>query len=513
MSSDADATASAAALAGSLRAVGQLDRAEQVLREASAHAPEDPVLLVEWATLLQHRGDLAGAESAARAAVRAAPESLAGYVRLALVLVAAQRGREARAVTAQLVAQAPDVPAVWTTHALASVDDRRPGSLATVRDAYRRAIDLAPDDPDHVVVAAVCEHAYRRHAVARDLVARGLSIAPQSPALLGLRAEYAPVREQPALLLDLLTTNPADQEARELLDAAVTWERRLAATAAVLPVVVAVVALGAVVAAPAAAGPLTTLLAAVSGGLALLVRRRYRARRDRLPTSYLDTLPATGRRPARWAAWTAAVATAAGAVLAWTPLTVVAPVAVLAVLGVAVVAGLVVVATPLPGDDRVLLAARRRSGRVAFGTAWRYGGLRQELALGTGLAVAALTAAVAGAVLATAPIGAVTLVAWPAALVTAASFVEAVRAGRHAPQRWLRAVGVRYRLVALLGLTALLLVLGGLGLRDASARAVPVDDGRSVPAPAPSWAPPTSVPTPTLDLPSFPPFDVPSIGT
>ncbi len=65
------------------------------------------------------------------------------------------------------------------------------------------------------------------------------------------------------------------------------------------------------------------------------------------------------------------------------------------VLGTAVVAGLLSVAAPLPGDDRVLRAARARTGRVLWGVGWRFGSLRQELALWTGLGAGVLGLVVA----------------------------------------------------------------------------------------------------------------------
>ena len=169
-----------------------------------------------------------------------------------------------------------------------------------------------------------------------------------------------------------------------------------------------------------------------------------------------------------------------------------------------------------PGDDRVLRAARARTGRVLWGVGWRFGSLRQELALWTGLGAGVLGLVVdATGSSDGAPAGLVTASAWPIALVTATAFVEAVRAGRFAPQRYLRSLGIRYRLLALAGLTIGLVAIGAVGLQPPGARGTsdrepaPVSTFTVPGAPAPgspvSGAP---VPVPSFSVPSF---DVPTV--
>ncbi len=520
-----DATESVVARAGSLRALGQLDAAERLLRDALGTAPGDAALLTEWAGLLQARGDLPQAEQAARSALQAAPDTLPPYLRLVAVLIVAGRTPEALTITSQLVGMAPDVAGVWAQHALATIDGRG-RRLEQVRHAYHRALELEPGSPEWHTVAAVCERVHGNTGLARGFVAAGLERAPQHPALLALRAEYAPVADQPGLLLDLLVTNPGDEESRELLDAAVTWERRAASAVALVPVVVAAVAL----AGPGLPGAVAATLAAVGGAAVVWAAlRRYRRRRDRLPASYLATLRRRGSVIARWAAMVATGLVVLGVAVRWVAVGVVGPAWELAsawVLGTAVVAGLLSVAAPLPGDDRVLRAARARTGRVLWGVGWRFGSLRQELALWTGLGAGVLGLVVAATASSDgAPAGLVTASAWPIALVTATAFVEAVRAGRFAPQRYLRSLGIRYRLLALAGLTIGLVAIGAVALQPPGARGTsdrepaPVSTFTVPGAPAPGPPAPGSpssgspVPVPSFSVPSFsvPSFDVPTI--
>lgn len=496
------------ARAGALRAVGQLDAAERVLGQALAAAPEDGTLLTEWAGLQQARGDLAGAEATARAAVQTSPEQLGPYIRLTNVLIAQGRNADAREVTTALIGMAPDVAAVWAHHALASLEDRARHTPPSVRTAYDRALELEPETPEWWAIAALCEQVYGNVTLARTLVTEGLRTAPQHRRLLALRAEYAPVAEQPELLVDLLATDPGDVESRELLDAAVSWQRRLAATAALLPAAVALVAL--------TGSPLATTVSAVLAAVvALLAHRRSADRRRRLPSGYRVPGSRSGPVVARFAGFGAWVAAAVGTGTAWW-----SSVPALAVFGAAVVLGAVSIGATLLDDDRVLAAARARTGRVPWGTAWRFGGRRQETALWTGLAlgVAGVAAAATG-LGSTLPAGAVPLVAWPVALVTTGSVVEALRAGRHAPQRYLRTVGVRYRLLAICACTIGLIALGAAGLASPGARTAPEggpDPDRPVPTfsvpsyPAPSTRPSVPVPLPTFDLPTIPPIDIPT---
>ncbi|WP_144758284.1 tetratricopeptide repeat protein [Curtobacterium sp. 9128] len=503
--------AAVAARAGSLRALGQLDGAGRMLQEALAEAPDDADLLTEWAAVCQARGDLRQAEDAARAAVQSAPETLPPWTRLVAVLIAQDRAPEARVITTELIGRVPDVPGVWAQHAIASFDGRG-RRLAEVRHAYEQAIELAPESPDMYVIGSISERAYGNLDLARALVADGLATAPQHAGLLSLRAEYAPVSQQPELLLDVLTTNPGDQESRELLDAAVTWERRAASTAALAPVVVA---LGTLAAGPGIPGAVTaTLLAAGSAVAAWAVVRRYRRRRDRLPASYLSTLPRQGLALARTAAVATAVLVLVGVVLEWVTAAVGAgllagPIA----FGLAIVAGLVTIAAPLLGDDRVLRTSRNREGRVLWGTAWRYGSLRQELALwsGLGTAVAALVIG-SSALSGSAPAGSVPAVTWPAALVTALSVGEALRAGRFAVQRYLRSLGIRYRLIALVGVTIGLVAIGvaGLSAPGSAGRTDRPEPTSPMSVPAPSFPDPARTPVPVPSV-SVPTFDLPSI--
>ncbi len=473
-----------------LRGAVRPDQALGLLTEALGTTPDSPVLLVELSAARRSLGDLPGAEQAVRAALQQAPTWSLALLRLLVVLVQQNRVQEAITAAGALLAVDADSAAGWAYLALARTGLRRTSDRLQAREAARRSLELAPEDPNLRYLAALVEHSLGALPTARALVDQGLSIDPQSPLLLALRAEYAPVAQQPALLVDVLTANPGDEDSKQLLDAAVTWERRLALTsAAVLP------PLAAIVAATGRSAIATTVVVLLLLALSGFVLARYRRRRSVLPAGYLASRESSARGAVvvRGLAVLTAAAGVAGAVASWS-----APEPAVALLTVATVAGWGSVLVALPDDARVLASARAKRGRVRWGTAWRFGGLRQELALWTALAIGVIALAGAPAASAAGTAGGVVgLTALACAAGVLVQLADSVVGGVNAPQRYLRRLGARYRFVI-----ACLMALGLLGL-GASALATgridtttPDDDD---PAPFATVTP--------LPSPSFPSFD------
>jgi tetratricopeptide (TPR) repeat protein len=473
-----------------LRGAGRPEQALGLLTEALATAPDSPLLLVELSAARRSLGDLAGAEQAVRAALQQAPTWSLALLRLLIVLVQQNRSAEAIGAAGALLAVDADSAAGWAYLALARTGLRRTSDRLLAREATRRSLELAPEDPTFRYLAAIVEHSLGDVRTARLLVDQGLSLDPQSPTLLALRAEYAPTAQQPALLVDVLTANPGDGDSKQLLDAATTWERRLAlTTAAVLPSLAAVIA-------GIARSPLaTTLIVLLLLALAGLVLARYRRRRSVLPPGYLASREASARGAlvVRGLAVATAAIGAAAAAVSW-----IATEPAVALLALAIATGQASVLVALPDDARVLGTARAKHGRVRWGTAWRFGGLRQELALWTALAVGAvvLIGAPAAAAAGTAG-GVVGLVALVGGLGVVVQLADAVVGGVNAPQRYLRRVGVRYRFLIACLMVLGLLVLGLTASLTGTIDTSTPDDGDPAP-----YA--TLVPRPS---PSFPSFD------
>ena len=475
-----------ATTAAQYRALGRLDEAQRLLQEGLAEQPDSPELLTELAAVLRAQGDLPNAEAAARAAIAQAPQWTPPMLRLALVLLQAGRTDEAAALAATVVGIEPGNAGGWELLGLAGADKRTPRDRAVARDAVRRAIALDPGRADTRWSAAVIEHAFGDVAAARRAVEEGLALDPVSTRLLALRAEYAPVAAQPALLVDVLTADPGAEEPRQLLDAATTWERRLALTPAiVLPALVGT-------AAGAGASVAAAVLAVLAVAVGLLVLRRYRRRSAVLPDGYRMVRAAAARGTG---AMRVLLVVSAAAMLSGGVASFVSPGASGALLALAVLAGGGAVVAVLPDDQRVLAAARRRTGRVRGGTAWRYGGLRQELTLWTAIGLGFV--GIAGV----ATSGPALLLATGVCM--AVLLGEVLNAGVNAPQRYLRALGVRYRALIAAAMMLAVLATGVTTLMGGSAADLDPD-----PAPTGTIRLPSPTGAPTVRLPSF---DVPTI--
>lgn len=136
--------ADAAARAEQLRAVGRLDDAERILRDALAGAPEDGDLLIGLAAVLLSARRFPDGLDVAAAAVTAAPDDERGHRIQGLLLSGAGRHQDALRAGYRAVGLAPHHP---TTAIAYSILLQRAGRLADAAAVARRAVELDPHSP------------------------------------------------------------------------------------------------------------------------------------------------------------------------------------------------------------------------------------------------------------------------------------------------------------------------------------------------------------------------------
>ncbi|ROQ40676.1 hypothetical protein EDF46_0035 [Frondihabitans sp. PhB188] len=360
--------------------LGQTQRAFELVGAAVVEHPGHPRLLTELASLQADLGDLPRAEVRAREAVAAAPNAPGPRIMLANIILRGGRKEAARKHLDVVLQLAPDHPAAHINYALTYLGARSARERAIGRQAYERALELSRGSSSMVDLAAMIEHDYGNDPEAIRLLDQALELEPQNRALLKSRVEYSAVGEQTDALTTLLQADPGDSESRELLDAVVTWRRRAAGSA---PLIAAF--LPALLFVSTRAWPMT--VAGVVIGLigCALAGAWYRGYLQRLPEAYRRV------RRSEFRGFGVARALAAAGLAALAAAGVAAPVSVWAsscALGVSALLEVAALSIAAQDDRRVLRTARARTGYAWYGTANRFGTLRQELALWTALATA-----------------------------------------------------------------------------------------------------------------------------
>ncbi|HZG89597.1 MAG TPA: tetratricopeptide repeat protein [Pseudonocardia sp.] len=190
-----------------LRAVGRLDRAEEVARTALAANPQDPALLGALSAVLLNADRPAEGLAAAEAAVAARPDDERAHRLRSLHL--ARLGRHAEAVEAadRCVALLPDEPAPASAYARALQGAGRHQEAVQVA---HRVVEMAPDVAgSHLLLADISSELRdrRSRATARAAYERTLRLDPENV-----------VARHDLALLDLRARRPA-RALRGLLDA------------------------------------------------------------------------------------------------------------------------------------------------------------------------------------------------------------------------------------------------------------------------------------------------------
>jgi serine/threonine-protein kinase len=126
-------------LARAFATVGDVVRAEEVLRQAATARPQQVVLLDALGKLLARRGRLEEAIGYYRAARGQRPQL---GVALTRALLAANRAMEAREVMQDLVLRQPDNPTFHLFLGIATYEQKKDPEARTI---FRKALDLKPD--------------------------------------------------------------------------------------------------------------------------------------------------------------------------------------------------------------------------------------------------------------------------------------------------------------------------------------------------------------------------------
>ncbi|RUQ98237.1 tetratricopeptide repeat protein [Labedella endophytica] len=213
--------------AESFLSVGQVDRAETLLRTELAQRPDDGALLLSLAKVSEARRRWPEVVTTATAALEANPNSL--QARLMIAWAAYQVGD--RPLMKQhldvVLHYQPEQPTALMYLALhASVDKSTAGKERT-RAIVRQSLALGGGDPWYTVLAAKIEVFTGRPAEARRLVDDGLAQDPTNTQLLTLKSELARDPDESIdIVSGLLATSPADLALRMRFESLVTTRRR-----------------------------------------------------------------------------------------------------------------------------------------------------------------------------------------------------------------------------------------------------------------------------------------------
>ncbi len=123
---------------------GNSKQAERAFVHALELAPEQPLVLLNYAILLRKNGRLDAALAVLRRATRAAPDAGKAWSELGMTALRADQPGQAREALERAVALQPGSVVDW--HALGNAA-RASGDLEAAEASFRTAIALAPDQP------------------------------------------------------------------------------------------------------------------------------------------------------------------------------------------------------------------------------------------------------------------------------------------------------------------------------------------------------------------------------
>ena len=198
--------------------------------------PQDSELLAQLGRCHVALGEDQAAARAFEAAIAAAPDDLDAYVLLAGLYKTRfkDQAESDRCMDRMVAANADDhqaylIRGAWKLggfdrnglapgNATATESDARTSPLAAADEDARRALELAPEDPETLLFAARVAAMSGRHAEARSLAERALKAQPHSPAPYTLLAEIATTAGDRAAAIEWLRRGveavPLDLELR-----------------------------------------------------------------------------------------------------------------------------------------------------------------------------------------------------------------------------------------------------------------------------------------------------------
>lgn len=224
----ADPLAGVVYRAESYLAVGQVDRADTLLRDELAQRPDEPALLLTLAKVFQARRQWPEVARTAIAALEANPDSL--NARMMVAWAAYQVGDRTlmKEHLDVVLTHRPDHPTALMYLALHGEPDHSAAGKKRTRAIYRSALEHGGGDPWYFLMAAKIEVRLADSAEARRLVDAGLAENPTDTDLLQMKAGLATtsIEESMGIVSGLLASSPADPALRARYDALVAARRR-----------------------------------------------------------------------------------------------------------------------------------------------------------------------------------------------------------------------------------------------------------------------------------------------
>ncbi|PSL37851.1 hypothetical protein CLV49_1458 [Labedella gwakjiensis] len=213
--------------AESFLAVGQVDRAETLVRDELGRRPGDANLLLMLAKIYEARRMWPEVISTAHATLEANPNSLTAHMMLAWAgYQVGDRDLMKRSLD-EVLTHRPDQPTALMYLALHNAPDRTTAGRERTRSLIAQSLQNGGGNPWYTMMAAKLEVFLGRTAEARKLVDDGLAQNPTDPQLLTLKADLATDNaESMDIVSGLLATSPADASLRSRFDGLVAARRR-----------------------------------------------------------------------------------------------------------------------------------------------------------------------------------------------------------------------------------------------------------------------------------------------
>ncbi|RWZ52493.1 hypothetical protein ELQ90_00600 [Labedella phragmitis] len=218
--------------AESFLAVGQVDRAETLLRDELTQRPDDALLLLSLAKVFESRQQWHEVVRTATAALEANPQSLNARMSIAWAAYSLRDFDLMKQHLDVVLAHRPEQPTALMYLALHGSRDRSAAGKARTRELYRLSLQHAGGDPWYTMMAARIEIWLANSSEARRLVDDALAQNPTDSELLELKTELAStsIDESMNIVGGLLASSPADPALRARFDTLVAARRRAVTT-------------------------------------------------------------------------------------------------------------------------------------------------------------------------------------------------------------------------------------------------------------------------------------------
>jgi tetratricopeptide (TPR) repeat protein len=213
--------------AESFLTVGQVERAETLVRDELGRHPDDASLLLMLAKIYEARRMWPEVIATARATLEANPNSLTSHMMLAWAgYQVGDRDLMKRSLD-EVLENLPDQPTALMYLALHNAPDRSKAGTERTRALMARSLEHGGGNPWYPMMAAQLEVFLGRSAEARRLVDMGLAQSPMDAQLLKLKADLATDNDESmGIVTGLLASSPADASLRSRFDALVAARRR-----------------------------------------------------------------------------------------------------------------------------------------------------------------------------------------------------------------------------------------------------------------------------------------------